>query len=181
MEIAYKYPRAFGVQAELFRQFNGQLIRIYSSSSLGIPSLTFTCIRSFHCRKPFASPYLASGEGERLGVTPQLALSMGTPLPHHQTIAATRRTNPREPPPPCGTKTVAGTSAEGFSMAQPSTQPSEVIVEPDEALIAGAEANSRPQPDPPRDDGTGDVPLDDDDDAEERGLSALDQMHEEIQ
>ena len=46
-------------------------------------------------------------------------------------------------------------------------------------LLIRAEAND--QPSPPRVDEASMVPQDDDEDAKERGLEALSQMHEEIQ
>jgi hypothetical protein len=55
----------------------------------------------------------------------------------------------------------------------------EVMQDLGQALAAGVEAN--PLPDPPRDDGASDIPPDDNEEAKERGLSALNQMHEELQ
>jgi len=54
----------------------------------------------------------------------------------------------------------------------------EVTADLERPLPAGTEAN--PQPSPPRVDEASVVHQDDDEDAEEMGLEALSQMHEEI-
>lgn len=87
----------------------------------------------------------------------------------HVTMMATRSTNARDPP-PRSAKTVMGSSTDGAG-AYPTTQPS--------ALASGAPAGTH-NPDPLFPGSSDGEEIEGGEDAKERGLSALNQMHEEL-
>jgi hypothetical protein len=78
----YKYAEHSCEKPGTLWQFNRHLIRIYSSSPFPETLTQPACFLLFPCGKPLASPRAVLSDGERLGVTPQLAPSVGIPSHH---------------------------------------------------------------------------------------------------